>query len=214
MRLNKYIAHHASYSRREADKTIQDGFVRVNGTIQINPATQNEEGVDTVYVSGKQVSVRDKYTVIVYHKTRGELVTKSDPRGRRTIYDTLGKEYKHYIPVGRLDFASEGLLLLTDASKIASALMESDLERVYRLKIKGEITRDMESAMLQGLVLEDATAGGHEARLHAVSRRLHRRGQRSCQCLPLEGHRRRCCHAQTELEPLAGGHGQTQRLAI
>lgn len=162
MRLNKYIAHHSSYSRREADKVIQDGYVRVNGTIQENPATQINEGVDTVYVSGKPVTVRDKYTVIVYHKPRGELVTKSDPRGRRTIYDSLSKEYKHYIPVGRLDFASEGLLLLTDASKVASALMDSDLERVYRLKIRGEITPDMERAMLEGLVLEDATAGGHE----------------------------------------------------
>ncbi|MDP2893864.1 MAG: S4 domain-containing protein, partial [Sulfurimonas sp.] len=58
MRLNKYIAHHSSYSRREADKVIQDGFVRVNGEIQDNPATDIYEGVDIVYVSGKQVTPR------------------------------------------------------------------------------------------------------------------------------------------------------------
>lgn len=162
MRLNKYIAHHSSYSRREADKAILDGYVRVDGEIQNNPATQVEEGVNIVYVSGKQVSPRDKYTVIVYNKPKGELVTKSDPRGRRTIYDSLDKKYKHYIPIGRLDFASEGLLLLTDASKVATALMNSDLERVYKLKIKGEITPDMESAMLNGMTLDDASAGGHE----------------------------------------------------
>jgi 23S rRNA pseudouridine2605 synthase len=161
MRLNKYIAHHSSYSRREADKVIQDGYVRVNSEIQTNPATDIYEGVDIVYVSGKQVTPRDKYTVIVYNKPRGELVTKSDPKGRKTIYDTLDKEYKHYIPVGRLDFASEGLLLLTDASKVASALMDSDLERIYKIKIKGEVTHEMEAAMLEGLVLDDATAGGH-----------------------------------------------------
>ena len=161
MRLNKYIAHHSSYSRREADKAIQDGYVRVDGEIETNPATDVTEGVNIVYVSGKQVSPRDKYTVIVYNKPKGELVTKSDPKGRRTIYDTLSKEYRHYIPVGRLDFASEGLLLLTDASKVASALMESDLERIYKIKIKGEVTPDMEDAMLKGLKLEDATAGGH-----------------------------------------------------
>ncbi|HEY9204202.1 MAG TPA: pseudouridine synthase [Sulfurimonas sp.] len=161
MRLNKYIAHHSSYSRREADKAIQDGYVRVDGEIETNPATDVIEGVNIVYVSGKQVSPRDKYTVIVYNKPKGELVTKSDPKGRRTIYDTLSKEYRHYIPVGRLDFASEGLLLLTDASKVASALMESDLERIYKIKIKGEVTPDMEDAMLKGLKLEDATAGGH-----------------------------------------------------
>lgn len=161
MRLNKYIAHHSSYSRREADKAIQDGYVRVDGEIQTNPATDVQEGVSIVYVSGKQVSPRDKYTVIVYNKPKGELVTKTDPKGRRTIYDTLSKEYKHYIPVGRLDYASEGLLLLTDASKVASALMESDLERIYKIKIKGEVTTEMESAMLNGMVLDDATAGGH-----------------------------------------------------
>ncbi|MFA5461328.1 MAG: pseudouridine synthase [Sulfurimonas sp.] len=161
MRLNKYIAHHSSYSRREADKVIQDGYVRINGEIQNNPATDVYEGVDVVYVSGKQVTVRDKYTVIVYNKPKGELVTKSDPKERKTIYDTLPKEYKHYIPVGRLDYASEGLLLLTDASKVASALMESDLERIYKIKIKGEVTSEMEAAMLSGMMLDDATAGGH-----------------------------------------------------
>ena len=161
MRLNKYIAHHASYSRREADKAIQAGYVRVDGEIQTNPATDVIEGVSEVYVSGKQVSPRDKYTVIVYNKPKGELVTKTDPKGRRTIYDTLPKEYKHYIPVGRLDFASEGLLLLTDTSRVASSLMESDLERIYKIKIRGEITPEIEAAMLSGMTLEDASAGGH-----------------------------------------------------
>ncbi|MCK9472721.1 pseudouridine synthase [Sulfurimonas sp.] len=161
MRLNKYIAHHSSYSRREADKAIQDGYVRVDGEIQTNPATDVIEGENIIYVSGKQVSPRDKYTVIVYNKPKGELVTKSDPKGRRTIYDSLSKEYKHYVPVGRLDYASEGLLLLTDASKVASALMESNLERIYKIKIKGEVTPDMEDAMLKGMTLDDASAGGH-----------------------------------------------------
>jgi len=162
MRLNKYIAHHSTYSRREADKAILDGYVRVDGEVQDNPATQVEEGVNVVYVSGKLVSPQDKYTVIVYNKPKGELVTKNDPRGRKTIYDSLSKQYKHFIPVGRLDFASEGLLLLTDASRIATALMGSDLQRVYKIKIKGEITPDMEDAMLKGMTLDDASAGGHE----------------------------------------------------
>lgn len=161
MRLNKYIAHYSTYSRREADKVIQDGYVRLNGEIQDNPATQVDEKLDVVYVSGKQVSPQEKYTVIVYNKPKGELVTKSDPKGRKTIYDSLEKKYKHFIPVGRLDFASEGLLLLTDASHVATALMESDLERIYKIKIKGEVTPEMESAMINGIFLEDATAGAH-----------------------------------------------------
>ena len=161
MRLNKYIAHYSTYSRREADKAVQEGYVRINGEVETNPATQVEEGRDIVYVSGKQISPRNIYTVIVYNKPKGELVTKSDPKGRRTIYDSLSKEFRHYIPVGRLDYASEGLLLLTDASHVATALMESDLERIYKIKIKGEVTSEMEDAMLKGLYLEDASAGAH-----------------------------------------------------
>ncbi len=161
MRLNKYIAHHSSYSRREADKVIQDGYVRVDGEIQDNPATQVDEKEVIVYVSGKQVTPRDKYTVIVYNKPKGELVTKSDPKGRRTIYDGLDAKYKHFIPVGRLDYATEGVLLLTDASKVATSLMNSNLERIYKVKIKGEITSEMEAAMLNGMTIDDATAGGH-----------------------------------------------------
>ena len=161
MRLNKFIAHYSTYSRREADRAIQDGYVRVNGEIEMNPATQVDEKGDVVYISGKQVSPQEKYTVIVYNKPKGELVTKSDPKGRRTIYDSLHKDFRHFIPVGRLDYASEGLLLLTDASHVATALMESDLERIYKIKIKGEVTPDMEDAMMNGIFLEDATAGAH-----------------------------------------------------
>jgi len=162
MRLNKYIAHNSTYSRREADRAIQDGYVRVNGEIELNPATQIDEHKDVVYVSGKQVSAKSKYTVIVYNKPKGELVTKHDPRGRRTIYDTLDKKFKHFIPVGRLDFASEGVLLLTDASFVATALMNSDLERIYKIKIKGAITPQMQEAMLEGLELKDASKGAHK----------------------------------------------------
>jgi len=162
MRLNKFIAHYSTYSRREADKTIQDGYVFVDGELETNPATQVDERYVKVVVSGKKVMPSDQFTVIVYNKPKGELVTKSDPRGRRIIYDSLDNKYKHFIPVGRLDYATEGLLLLTDASRVANLLMTSSLERVYKVKIKGPISEAMEMGMKQGLDLDDASAGGHE----------------------------------------------------
>jgi 23S rRNA pseudouridine2605 synthase len=113
-------------------------------------------------VSGNKVTATDQFTVIVYNKPRGELVTKKDPQKRKTIYDSLSKNYKHFIPVGRLDYASEGLLLLTDASRVATALMTSKMERVYRIKIKGAVTEGMKIAMGEGLELDDASAGAHE----------------------------------------------------
>jgi 23S rRNA pseudouridine2605 synthase len=162
MRLNKFIAHYSTYSRREADRAIQDGYVRIDGEVETNPATQVDERTAKVSISGKKIVPSDMFTVIVYNKKKGELVTKSDPQGRKTIYDTLEKKYRHYIPVGRLDYATEGLLLLTDASRIANALMHSNLERVYKVKIKGPVTEAMEAAMTEGLQLDDASAGGHE----------------------------------------------------
>jgi 23S rRNA pseudouridine2605 synthase len=162
MRLNKFIAHYSSYSRREADSAIEAGYVRVDGEIEINPATQVDEKYSKVSISGKKVVPSEQYTVIAYNKEKGELVTKTDPKGRKTIYDTLPSKYKHFIPIGRLDFATEGLLLLTDASRVATALMTSSMERVYRVKVKGEITEAIELAMKNGLELEDASQGAHE----------------------------------------------------
>ncbi len=161
MRLNKFIAHYSSYSRREADKAVQDGYVKVDGVIEENPATQVDERYTQVIISGKKIVPTDQFTVIVYNKPKGELVTKNDPRDRRTIYDTLDNKYKHFIPVGRLDYASEGVLLLTDASRVANTLMTSGLQRVYKVKIRGSISELMEKAMKEGLELEDASAGAH-----------------------------------------------------
>ena len=162
MRLNKYIAHYSTYSRREADQAILDGYVRVDGEIEKNPAVSVDERSANVMVSGNKITATDQFTVIVYNKPRGELVTKKDPQKRRTIYDSLSSNYKHFIPVGRLDYASEGLLLLTDASRVATALMTSKMERVYRIKIKGAVTEGMKIAMGEGLELDDASAGAHE----------------------------------------------------
>jgi 23S rRNA pseudouridine2605 synthase len=162
MRLNKFIAHYSTYSRREADQAILDGYVRIDGEIEKNPAVSVDERHANVSVSGHKITVTDQFTVIVYNKPRGELVTKKDPQKRKTIYDSLSKNYKHFIPVGRLDYASEGLLLLTDASRVATALMTSKMERVYKIKIKGPVTEGMKIAMGEGLELEDASAGAHE----------------------------------------------------
>ena len=159
MRLNKFISHHTTYSRREADKLIFDGKVKVNGRVITEPGFVVEDG-DKVAINGKPVKRSTKYTCIVYNKPRGELVTKKDPRGRKTIYDSLPKKFKHFLYVGRLDFNSEGLLILTDSPKVADALMKSDLPRVYKLRIKGPITDAMIRAMEEGIEVE--SEGAHE----------------------------------------------------
>ncbi len=160
MRLNKYISHNTPYSRREADRLIQEGYVKIGNKKVTEPFYDVQPG-ERVFLKGKPVKQKKGYTVIVYNKPKGEIVSKKDDRGRKTIYDSLPAKYKGFIPVGRLDYASEGLLLLTDSPKVAEAMMRGDLPRVYNVKIKGEVTPDMEKAMLEGLELEDATAGAH-----------------------------------------------------
>ncbi len=162
IRLNKFISHNTPFSRREADRLIQEGKVTVDGKTVTDPGrrVQKEEKVT---VKGRPVKPRPLHemTVIVYHKPKGELVTKNDPRGRKTIYDSLPKKFARFVPVGRLDYASEGLLLLTDNPRVADILMRSDLERVYNLKIRGSITPQMEKAMQEGLEIE-GKKGAHE----------------------------------------------------
>lgn len=159
-RLNQFIAHNTKYSRREADKLIAEGKVKLNNRIVTELATKvNNE--DKIKINDRLIQEKDHFTVIVYHKQKGELVSKKDDRGRKIIYDNLPKKYSHYLSVGRLDYASEGLLLLTDSPVIADALMHSDIERMYYLKIRGEVTEAMIQSMRDGLTAPDATKGAH-----------------------------------------------------
>lgn len=160
MRINKFISHNTKYSRREADKLISEGKVRIDGKTNADLSTQVDYD-NTIEINGRKIFKKSEFTVIVYNKQKGELVSKKDDRGRHTIYDTMPKKFAHFVSVGRLDYASEGILLLTDAAPIASALMNSDLERVYYLKVKGEIGEGAMEAMKNGLELQDASKGAH-----------------------------------------------------
>lgn len=159
MRLNQYIAHHTKYSRREADKLISQGRVNIEKT---KATLHSLLGANQrVFIDGKKIIPKEHFTCIVYHKPKGEIVSKCDERGRRVIYESLEAKFKHFVYVGRLDFASEGLLILTDSTPVARALMESDLLRTYILKINGFITQEIISAMENGLISEDTRVGAH-----------------------------------------------------
>jgi 23S rRNA pseudouridine2605 synthase len=121
----------------------------------------NVESEDHVAVKGRPVKQQTELTVIVYNKPKGVLVTKKDDRGRATIYHKLPGKFRHFVPVGRLDYASEGLLILTDSPSVADVLMKSGLPRTYNLKIDKPLTEEMVAAMKEGLVLHDARAGAH-----------------------------------------------------
>ena len=161
MRLNKFIAQNTRYSRRESDRLIQEGKVNIKRQLITDPAKDVPEDSQDVFLNGQRIKIKEGFTAIVYNKPKGELVTKNDPRERKTIYHTLGQQYSGFRTVGRLDFASEGVLILVDSPEIADLLSTSNLERIYRVKISGKISDSMVSAMTEGLVLSDATAGAH-----------------------------------------------------
>jgi len=159
IRLNKFISHNTNYSRREADELIKNGKVNINGRVVSDFIELN--GTEKVRINGRYIGKKKDFSVIVYNKQKGELVTNKDDRGRRTIFDNLPHGFSKFVSIGRLDFASEGLLLLTDAPAIASALMQSDIERMYYLKVKGEVGSNVIEAMQNGLIAQDATKGAH-----------------------------------------------------
>ncbi len=163
MRLNKFISHNSKYSRREADRLIEAGEVKINKKTILEFGYELQDG-DQVTVKNKAIKAKKQgeLTMIVYNKPKGVLVTKRDDRGRATIYHKLPGKYRHFVPIGRLDFASEGVLLLTDAPEVAELLMTSDLPRTYNIKIDKPVTQMMIDAMKGGLHLEDASVGAHE----------------------------------------------------
>ena len=157
MRLNKFLSHYTKYSRREADVLIKDGRIKVDGKVVVDFVDIERQEVK---LDGKMVRIDDSYSVIIYNKQKGELTTKKDDRERKTIYHSISKKFNHYITIGRLDFHSEGVLLLTDSPTIATKLMQKGIDRVYNLKIDGQITDVMKQAMQEGVFL-DTTAGAH-----------------------------------------------------
>jgi 23S rRNA pseudouridine2605 synthase len=161
MRLNKFISHNSKYSRREADKLIEAGEVSVNQK-KVEDFGYDIKENDQVSIRGLHVKERTELTMVVFNKPKGTLVTRKDDRGRTTIFHKLPGKFRHFIPIGRLDYASEGLLLLTDSPRVAEVMMRGDLNRTYNIKIDKPFTPEMEEAMQNGLVLDDARAGGHE----------------------------------------------------
>jgi 23S rRNA pseudouridine2605 synthase len=140
---------------------IEAGEVTLNKKVLKDFAYEVNED-EHIYLKGKMIKKNTELTVVVYNKPKGVLVTKKDDRGRTTIYHKLPGKYRHFMPIGRLDYASEGLLLLTDNTEAATALMESGLDRTYNIKIDKPITQEIITAMQEGLILDDARAGAHE----------------------------------------------------
>jgi len=140
VRLQKFLADAGLCSRREAEKWIQAGRVRVNGDVETTMGTRVDSENAIVSVDGEPISVvRPETIVLCMNKPQGLVCTAKDPEGRRTVYSLIPEELPRLFTIGRLDFYTEGLLLFTNDGQLANSLTHpsTGVLREYEAKVKG-----------------------------------------------------------------------------
>ncbi len=156
VRLNKFLAQCGIGSRRKADELIAGGKIYVNGSRVTGLGSRVIPGKDKVEYWGKEIKPFHLLEYFAYYKPRNVMVTRMDPEGRETIYDALKKggfKAEHLNYVGRLDFGSEGLLLLTNDGELIHALTHPrfQIKKVYRVKIDNPLTDQDRQKLIEGI---------------------------------------------------------------
>jgi 23S rRNA pseudouridine2605 synthase len=171
--LQRYLAAGGVASRRRSEELIVAGLVRVNGRVARELGTTVGPG-DVVEYDGRIVEPASEPAYLVMNKPHGVVTTMRDPEGRRTIADVLarGKITRRVVPVGRLDYDTSGLLLLTDDGAMAHVLTHPryGVEKTYRATVRGRLTPDQVAALLHGVRLEDGRAEPAQLRVVAAKR--------------------------------------------
>jgi len=168
-RIAKVIARAGLASRREAEAWIAAGRVAVNGTLIDTPAC-NVTAQDNVTVDGAPLPARERTRLFLYHKPRGLMTTHADPQGRPTIFEHLPENLPRLISVGRLDFNTEGLLLLTNDGALARVLElpATGWLRRYRVRAHGKVNQAQLDQLRSGLTLSGIHYGAIEATIERV----------------------------------------------
>ena len=162
-KLQKVLARAGVGSRREMEKYIDANRVSVNG--KVARLGDRVEATDVIRVDGHVVKIEDKderiCRVLMYNKPEGELCTRKDPEGRRTVFDRLPRvDGERWIAVGRLDINTAGLMLFTNDGELANRLMHPsyEVEREYSARVFGEVTNETLRTLTKGVELEDGPA--------------------------------------------------------
>lgn len=168
-RIAKRLARAGICSRREAEALIQQGRVRVNGNLITSPAL-NVEATDKIQVDGELIKQADITRLWKYHKPRGLICSTSDEKNRPTIFEDLEKRAPHLprlMSVGRLDYNSEGLLLLTNSGALSRhlELPSTGWIRRYKVRVLGRPTTETLEKLKDGLTVEGVVYGSIEATL-------------------------------------------------
>ena len=174
MRINRYLAECGLASRRKCEKFVTDGMVTVNGKTVTDLSAQVGER-DVVTVGGKRVRPVAKHVYLVMNKPKGCVTTVSDDKGRRTVMDIVRKDYPdtRLFPVGRLDYDTEGLLILTTDGDLCNRLTHprSEIEKVYSARVEGEVTEAELDKLRAGVELDGKRTGKCRATLVGYDKR-------------------------------------------
>jgi len=153
-RIAKVLARVGVCSRRDAERLIADGRVAVDGKVLVSPAL-NVTDKNVITVDGKPLRAAEETRVWRYHKPPGTITTARDPRGRPTVFEKLPPGMPRVVSVGRLDFNTEGLLLLTNDGELARylELPQNEWPRRYRVRVNGEIDPEKLASVAHGVTI-------------------------------------------------------------
>lgn len=156
IRLQKFLAQCGVGSRRKMEEFITTGRVRVNGQVVTKLGRKIDPDLDRVEVNRRPIQVAPR-GILLLHKPRGVISSMSDPEGRRTVADYLTKHQSSYFPVGRLDWDSTGLMILTNDGELAERLMHPRFgcERVYKARVEGSVPESVLDKLARGVKLTD-----------------------------------------------------------
>lgn len=154
MRINKFLAEQGVASRRGSDRLIFEGRVKINGRLAV--AGDNVEPSDTVELDGKILSHKVKYEYYLLNKPKGYVCTVSDEKDRKTVMQLLPEGAGRVYPVGRLDYETEGLLILTNDGDLAYRLTapQNEIPKTYLVKIEGTIALSELNRLRSGVEIE------------------------------------------------------------
>ena len=157
MRLQKYLALSGVASRRNSEKMIAEGRVAVNGTVITEMGVQVDEFHDKVTVDGSLCRLEEEKHYLAYNKPIGEVTTVSDPEGRTTVMDKFHDYPVRLYPVGRLDYDSEGMLLLTNDGDMMNNLLHPshEVEKAYLVKVSNHVSEETIRRLRAGVTLDD-----------------------------------------------------------
>lgn len=155
-RLQKLLAHAGVASRRKAEELIIGGHVTVNGKVVTELGTKADAERDHIKVNGKLIHAPKRHVYLALNKPRNCMTTVSDPEGRETIMDLIHGVRERVYPVGRLDYQSEGLLLLTNDGEFANRITSASkhVVKVYLVKSNGPLTAEQEEQFRRGIPLK------------------------------------------------------------